>query len=142
MLAHLGVLIFSLLLQESSNQILIGLFFEILLKRRLTAKVLFSSTGSGLMVVADIYNLHRDHRPVVMIEHFLGLHCKSPCRYSCALSLAKFITNVLRAHLWLLRGLVKIVPAAAYHLCLNLPSTCLQHSPNHVQTIKGCPVHW
>ena len=37
---------------------------------------------------------------------------------------------------WLARGLVKLVPAVAYHLC----SIYLQHSCNHVRTIKGCPV--
>ena len=43
---------------------------------------------------------------------------------------------VLGAPLWLARGLVKLVPAVAYHFC----SICLQHSRNHVRTIKGCPV--
>ena len=44
--------------------------------------------------------------------------------------------SLLGAPSWLARGLVKLVPAVAYHLC----SICLQHSRNHVRTIKGCPV--
>ena len=51
------------------------------------------------------------------------------------INFVKFL-DVLGAPLWLARGLEKLVLAVAYHLC----SIYLQHSRNHMRTIKGCPV--
>ena len=62
-----------------------------------------------------------------------GEACISDSMYPILKMFEPGLLKVLGAPSCLARGLLKLVPAVASPLC----SICLQHSRNHVRTIKG-----